>query len=301
MDQNPPIVVEATPIAFHRKILALLQLDEEQVRHLTVTAAEGRLSMDGLFHARRGNEYVGAAWGQIVPGRTAFTWPPRLESGVPESVADRLQQAVDRYLMATGVTMSQAVLPDTHCAEAERLLTAGYQHFADLEYLVCTRAFFPSTRPPNSLEFTVVKDAGPNRLTTLIESTYTNTLDCANLDNVRSLEDTLAGYQMTGQHRPNWWLVAQHQGRDVGCLILADHEPHDQCEVVYMGIVPDARGRGLGRQLVDQALWLAACQGRQRLVLAVDCRNWPARAIYIAAGFQAWATRSILLRRFVLP
>ncbi len=298
MDENPAIVVEATPISLRAKILALLQLDEEQVRHLTVTAAEGRLSMDGLFHARRGDEYVGAAWGQVVPGRTAFTWPPRLEAGVQESIAEGLQQAVDQYLTATGITMSQAVLPDTNCTEAVRLLAAGYHHFADLEYLVCTRAHFPATRPAISVEFTVMKNVDHNRFTTLIESTYSNTLDCANLDNIRTLEDTLAGYRMTGQHRPDWWLVAQHQGRDVGCLILADHEPDDQCEVVYMGVVPDARGLGIGRQMVDQALWLAACQDRQRLVLAVDRRNWPARDIYRAAGFQPWATRSILLRHF---
>jgi ribosomal protein S18 acetylase RimI-like enzyme len=132
----------------------------------------------------------------------------------------------------------------------------------------------------------------------LIESTYIDTLDCINLDGVRTTSDTIAGYRMTGQYRPEWWLIARQGDVDVGCLIMADHEVNDQCELVYMGIVPQARGHGLGRQLVKHALWLAASRERERLVLAVDRRNWPARDIYTQCGFQTWATRSIMIKRY---
>jgi ribosomal protein S18 acetylase RimI-like enzyme len=299
MDRDPAIVVEPTPISLYPTVLALLHLDESQVHMLLTSAAEGRLSMEGLFHARRDQDYVGAAWGQIVPGRTAFTWPPRLQPGVDSSVSAGLLQAVDQYLLGAGITLSQAVLPDAVCADAQRLLAAGYSHFADLDYVACPRSRFPSSPPPSSLDFFILHPKQNARFASIIESTYHNTLDCDNLDQIRTTADTITGYQMTGQHRPEWWLIAQHQGADVGCLIMADHEADDQCEVVYMGIVPEARGRGFGRQLVEHALWLAACQDRQRLVLAVDRRNWPARNIYTASGFQAWATRSILLKQFV--
>jgi ribosomal protein S18 acetylase RimI-like enzyme len=298
MEQDPSIVVEATDVSLCPQILSLLELDAEQIRLLLTSAAQGHLSMQGLFHARRGEQYVGAAWGQIVPGRTAFTWPPRIGPDVQDSVAMQLQNSVDRYLESVGVTMSQAVLPDLNCIDATRLLAAGYRHFADLDYLACAAVRFPSTQPKLSVEFAVAQESDRLKFTSLIKSTYTNTLDCANLDNIRTMEDTISGYQMTGQYRPNWWLTARHAGTDVGCLIMADHEADQQCELIYMGIIPEARGMGLGRQLVQQALWLTACQKRQRLVLAVDRRNWPARNIYSASGFVAWATRSILLRQF---
>jgi hypothetical protein len=35
---------------------------------------------------------------------------------------------------------------------------------------------------------------------------------------------------------------------------------------------------------------------RDRIVLAVDAANEPARAIYSAAGFKAWDQRSVFLR-----
>jgi ribosomal protein S18 acetylase RimI-like enzyme len=37
--------------------------------------------------------------------------------------------------------------------------------------------------------------------------------------------------------------------------------------------------------------------GRERLVLAVDERNWPAIRMYSAAGFEAWNRRAVFLRK----
>ncbi len=298
MTEIPTVTVEATPIPLRREVLALLQMDEQQVHQLLNAAAQGRLSLEGLFHARCGSRYVGAAWGQLIPGRTAFTWPPRLVSDTDEQVAVHLQRAVDQFLAQANVSMAQAILADPQCVDAQRLLAAGYQHFADLEYLVCPQQRFPLTPPALDVEFKVVSEREQLYFAQIIEATYINTLDCTNLGNARSLDDTLEGYRMTGQYRPDWWLIARCQGRVVGCLVLADHAQDDQCELVYMGVVPDARGQGWGAQLVTHALWLAASHGRQRVVLAVDRLNWPARSIYTSAGFQAWTSRSILLRRF---
>ena len=76
------------------------------------------------------------------------------------------------------------------------------------------------------------------------------------------------------------------RGVDVGCLLIADWPQNDQWELIYMGVVPEARGRGYGVAVVRQAQWLAGCAGRQRLVLAVDTANEPAMRVYAAAGFS---------------
>jgi hypothetical protein len=79
-------------------------------------------------------------------------------------------------------------------------------------------------------------------------------------------------------------------------LLLADHPDDDQWELVYMGIIPAARGRGWGLQITRHAQWLTGCAARRRLILAVDAANQPAVAMYAAAGFQTWNRRSAFVK-----
>jgi ribosomal protein S18 acetylase RimI-like enzyme len=116
------------------------------------------------------------------------------------------------------------------------------------------------------------------------------------LNGVRSIADVLDGYRAYGVFNPKLWLIARHADSDVGCLILADHPRHGNLELVYMGVVPECRGRGWGGTLARQAQWMARTLGRPRLVLAVDAANQPAIAAYVAAGFQAWDRRRAMVR-----
>ena len=108
---------------------------------------------------------------------------------------------------------------------------------------------------------------------------------------MRTAEDVLAGYRSNGVFDPKLWLLVRRRQRGVGCLLLADHLRHDNMELLYLGLIPAARGRGCGRQLARQAQWLARRAGRRRLVLAVDAANAPAIQTYTAVGFQTWQQR----------
>jgi ribosomal protein S18 acetylase RimI-like enzyme len=92
------------------------------------------------------------------------------------------------------------------------------------------------------------------------------------------------------------WLIAQLCNEDIGCLLLADHAPEPIWELVYMGIVHEARGRSLGLEMTRYAQWLARRENVERLVLAVDAGNEPAVAMYAAAGFTCWDRRSVFMR-----
>lgn len=288
------IVIETAPRERREEALQLLQISAARARRLLAT--ERNLDLHGLFVARRDTQFVGAAWGQVVPGRSAFCWPACLVSGEPEETAIALQSAVDAYCNALHVSVVQAVLPVRAITPTVRLVRAGYQHLADLDYLVATAERFPRTRPTSELEFqSVTPDATP-RLARLVEQTYTGSLDCAALDGVRAIQDVLAGYRETGQHRPDWWLLARFADQDVGCVLLADHPEHDQAELMYLGVAPPWRGRGWGVEITRFAQWLIAHVPRQRLVLAVDNLNWPAQGVYSATGFDHWDRRRIYVR-----
>ena len=123
-------------------------------------------------------------------------------------------------------------------------------------------------------------------------------LDCPHIEPARGIDDVLAGYRATGVFDPARWLIVGHQGNDVGCVLLADHPQLDQWELIYMGVVPEARGRRFGLGIARHAQWLARQAGRERLTLAVDAANSPALDVYAAAGFVIWDQCHVFLRSF---
>jgi ribosomal protein S18 acetylase RimI-like enzyme len=66
-------------------------------------------------------------------------------------------------------------------------------------------------------------------------------------------------------------------------------------EVVYLGLTPEARGRGLGRAAVSHAVELARTHAHL-IELAVDVRNRPALKLYESTGFQIVDRRAVHIR-----
>jgi ribosomal protein S18 acetylase RimI-like enzyme len=69
-------------------------------------------------------------------------------------------------------------------------------------------------------------------------------------------------------------------------------------DLVYLGVVPEARGRGLGYELTCKAMFEAKAAGAQELTLCVDARNTPARRIYDQLGFVEFDRRDVFLALF---
>ena len=86
-------------------------------------------------------------------------------------------------------------------------------------------------------------------------------------------------------------------GKDAGVVLLNDHPDQDAVELVYLGVTPSARGRGLGHRMLQQGLSESAGRGRAVIFLAVDCENSYANSLYRDCGFDELARRQILLRR----
>ena len=57
-------------------------------------------------------------------------------------------------------------------------------------------------------------------------------------------------------------------------------------DVMTMGVLPDFRGRGLGRALMDALLELARQRGSERVFLEVRASNIPAITLYEQSGFE---------------
>ena len=256
-----------------------------------------------LLGAYRSDSLVAAVLAQSQAGRTAVAWPPRLVEGEAAETADALLAAICRELEGQGLCMVHVLLETVSESDDATLRRAGFEPLAKLLYMFCPRDEFPNTRPvqsnPNDrLDFEPCDRSNHGRLAQIVEKTYMQTLDCPRLNDVRNIEDVLEGYRETGEFCPSRWLIVRHQGRDVGCLLLADHPDHDSTELVYMGILPSARGHGWGRQISQYAQWLTTGLNRPRLVLAVDSNNQPAIDMYVSVGFRVWERRIIYARFF---
>jgi mycothiol synthase len=250
----------------------------------------------GLFAALRGERLCGAVWGQPQPGNTAVLWPPQLTPAEQEQTAHPLAEAAVCWLDSAAIGMSQVLLPGRTVPGVGVLESVGFRHLADLLYLSCEADRFPTQVARHDLEFVAYESSHHVRLAKLIEQTYLDTLDCPDLNGARHMDDVIAGYQATGMFRPENWLIVRSGAQDVGVLLLAEHPSARHWELVYMGLVPAARGYGWGRQITQHAQELARRANVERIVLAVDAANVPALAMYRAAGFEMWDRRTVYVR-----
>jgi predicted N-acetyltransferase YhbS len=67
-------------------------------------------------------------------------------------------------------------------------------------------------------------------------------------------------------------------------------------ELVYMGIVPEARGKGLGDGLIRLGINALAEEGGGHIVTAVDAANGPARRLYHRHGFGYLHSKRALVK-----
>lgn len=257
----------------------------------------GQKAFQGLYYSQSESNSPAAVWLQELPGRTGVLWPPSFthpEAGKLLDVAR--QQAEERRLQ-----LVQFLVADDEPVDESLLAEKGIERLATLEYLWVdsTDCNFASQNDmtDSDLVFLPNADEDPERLAAILERTYEGTLDCPPLNGVRDLHEVLAGYRVQGTMMPEHWYVLQQEGEDAGVLILASHQDAtgvaSNWELVYMGIVPEFRGRGFSQRLVTHAISQAAKQSISRLVLAVDADNQPALNVYRRIGFQTWQRRHV--------
>lgn len=82
--------------------------------------------------------------------------------------------------------------------------------------------------------------------------------------------------------------ILDHQGRDAGILELDLREP-GQCELAFVGLIPELSGHGYGRWLLSEAVRRAWREGIQRIHVHTCSLDHPAAlSAYRRAGFTAY-------------
>lgn len=246
----------------------------------------------GLLVAITDEAIVAAAWIQFMPGNSAAVWPPAFDS----PVAKHLFSAINQVLETRGTALAQMLFSPAEPIDEKLLAIGGFSKLADLAYLTLERANSPKASANSQLEFVPRACDFPDRLHVTIEKSYEGTLDCPELNDVRAPAEVVEGYKLQGKFEPGNWFLVQSSGADVGVLILAEHPPGETWELVYMGVVPSARGRGFGEAILRYAIEHVWNSRAERLVLAVDERNTLALEMYQRVGFVMWDRRRVYAR-----
>jgi GNAT superfamily N-acetyltransferase len=244
-----------------------------------------------LFAAIEESRLLDAAWGQLQPGNCAVLWPPASSSIVGQELISRVTESLDQF----EVRMAQIMTKDRSSPVVPIVESAGFEHLAEIVYLSRDLESAKSG-PQHALTWQAFDESQFNRLAALTEATYVNTQDCPAMNCRRPIAEVMDGYRGTGKFRPENWQIAQIDGKDVGVLLLGDYGLEGYCELMYMGLTPEARGRGFGREIVLRAMELTRRCNSLRLLVAVDANNKPALNVYRDSGFVAWERRAAYVR-----
>ncbi len=259
--------------------------------------------LDGLWVAVSDGRLVGAALARRQPGHSATVWPARVTSdSAAQNISTRLLAALLNWLADADVRSVQALLPAENGPEHDQLSAAGFLRVADLLLELCfldKRSAVATTSLASyaGLKFVPYVSEFRSRLTAILQQTYQGSLDCPVLDRARDLNDVLDGYAAHGDGGTAGWFLIERTAVDAGCLLLAHDHHLGYTELVYMGLTPEARGKGLGRELVRFAQDAARSAGLLRMSLAVDAGNFPAIAAYERMGFITWEKKTAYFRR----
>jgi len=242
---------------------------------------------------------LAAAAAIVSPGRLGLlVMPGDLAERIGAETASRLLNVIYADLRERGVRLIQYLVEPAAAPLLERLLEGErFQFLARLNYMERSlrTAVAPLPERPG-LSWTTYDAERAALFEQVVAESYDGSMDCPALSRLRPVSDALASHRAAGNFRPERWLLLRVNAQPAGCLLLNDVPLRASLEIVYMGLRPSARRRGLGQCLIHQALSIARRDGFGTLSLAVDAVNAPARRLYEAAAFQIVLQRAAWLR-----
>lgn len=235
-----------------------------------------------------------------------MVWPPvvdvpllkRMSGPAAEIIEDELLAEATRQLDAESAWIGQALLEPNQSREHAAMQRNGFLRMTELRFFerpltgsspwakrMLPLSYEPYRRSRNRLEFADV-----------LEATYRGSLDCPEFNGVRDGEQSLKNHEAAGSFKPDMWRLYRRAGVNVGVLLMTDRPDQQAWEVLYLGVVESARGCGVGRAMLLDAMDAARDANVQRLLIVADVRNIPAVSLYESLGFQPVATRVAFVR-----
>ncbi len=276
------------------------------VDHFQDFARQQGLSLDGLWAAYA--DQVPACASLIIPGtgRTAVLFSSPIPATQRIKLSSDLARAVLAELDPGEACLIQSLLDPAQHREEQALAMAGFDRLATLIYM--RRSCLGVNPEPSAGGAGDPIECDGKALTVLpwrddlhdtfgqaIQASYEDTLDCPGLVGVRHIDDIIAGHRAVGRFDPALWSALYVGDRPAGVLLLNPLVDRSELELVYLGLAPAFRCKGLAARLMRRALAVARARGDAGIHLAVDQANTPAVKLYQHLGFRATARKLAMI------
>jgi mycothiol synthase len=269
---------------------------ESQTLEFLRYSAQRHINLGETWVAEEEGKLAWAMLPLLSPGRTALLFTSA-EWSCESPAAGELVKTVCRDLAGRDVQLAQVLIDPAQLPARRFFALQGFSEIAELNYL--------NGHPPRSAAAAILppemrlENYSPQTHEVFgraILASYKESLDCPALTGVRHIEDIIAGHKATGEFDPGLWQVLMENSAPVGVLLLSRVVGADSLELVYLGLSPEARGRGLGDLLMRHAMQQVVRQNRRRLSLAVDRRNTPAMKLYFRFGMARLTSKLAMIR-----
>ena len=294
-----------TPDQLLQAIERLLGSDRRHAERFIRYAKETRMSLEHVWCSfGEDDSILATALASPSPGGTAMLFASSPHSSEEATAIGRIIEATCSSLTTSGTALAQALVEPGDILEQEAFVHGGLRRLATLTYMerpVPKRNTIPAPELPDGISLKRFRNDDRPVLERLLIETYRDTLDCPGLAGLRSPSDVVDGHIHSGIFRPQWWFIAHDRGTPCGVVLLNGSAGSSSIELVYLGIISTARGRGIGPALLQHGLHVVAGSRERTIVLAVDEANAPALAMYEKACFQRTIRRVALIRSLNPP
>jgi len=315
--EQPRHIVRATPERVEEALSALLGAGPAAAARFARQAETAKVAIDRIWCvADEMGRYRMAVLAVPTLGRTAMLLATHARNSGEAALLGRAVAAA-----ADGCTdsadIAQALIEPSKPFDIEAFEAGGLKQLATLDYLerAMPRAgVMDAPTPPAGWTIESAADAAilrgddahalgePARaeLIAVLEASYQQTRDCPGLAGLRRTADVLDGHFGLGA-RLRFWLVARESGTARGVCLMNCSPDGATAELVYLGLAPAARGRGIAKVLLAAGLRACSLARVGSVSLAVDSHNEPARKLYETSGFRRTSSRVALVRPLADP
>lgn len=251
---------------------------------------------DAVRVALLDGEPVAFAFAMLLPAERpwamlrGFVKPEARRRGVGRALLDHLTDYLHAQRHLPGLTEVAIGAWEPHDAVRALLEPLGYTHQRTYWRMRRPYAPVPAWGWPDGVQVRTIAAGAP-------VADWNDAFNVSFADHYRFVPSTVADCEQLlqqGDVRPEDVLLAYESDRPVGFARTARHGTLREIET--LGVIPAARGRGLGRALLHWGIAELQRDATDEVTLMVEGENANARRLYEASGFAIVRTRGLWAR-----
>lgn len=226
---------------------------------------------------------------------TCLVTPPKIDGEIER--ASKLIRIAIQSLQGRTIKLAQTLMEINQPLLANAYEDAGFHKLAILTYMERSKSIKLDDMPASPVSFASMMDRTDEYLQSTLLESYIGSLDCPKIHGLRDIQDIVEGHRNQGTYDAQLWTIAELEGVPVGVLLLCPIHEATCMELSYLGVIPSARGKGVGDTLMHLAIEQSIDYGLPRIVLAVDSANTPACELYERWNFRATRQRLSMIQQ----